>query len=825
MIGTTVSRYRILSKLGGGAMGVVYEAEDVELGRRVAVKFLPPDRLMSPNALERFRREARAASALNHPHICTIHDVGVHEGQPFLVLEKLEGETLAQRIGDRGLPIDEVVRLGEQYADALDAAHRAGIVHRDLKPANLFVTARGDGKILDFGLAKVGPSTSESEVDAAAPTVAGEFLTEVGTALGTVAYMSPEQAKGRAVDARSDLFSLGVVLYEMATGRLPFPGESKAELFAAILGEEPVPPADLNPEIPARLQEVILKALEKDPALRYESAAGLRGDLLRVERDSSGASSASTLATPARGGKASSRRRSTSAARRGRRLVIGAATILAIVAAGWFATRGGSIRGAKSESGSGASGSTRPVTAPGNSIAVLPFANLSADESNAYFSDGISEELLNLLTKIPELQVTARTSSFSFRDKELAIPEIARRLRVAHVLQGSVQRAGDRVRISAQLVDAATDTQLWSQRWDRKLDDVFAIQDEIAGEVVRELKVALLHAAPTVRTTDPQAYALYLQGKELGRQGTEEAYAKSDALYHQVLEIDPRYAPAWDGLAANLINEASLGLLPSQEGNARAREAAERALAIDPDYAPAYARLGWMSVRDLASAARYYEKALALDPTNLGVLGNVAVLYQSLGRLDESVALQEAILRRDPVNVSSLFNLGYAQRCAGRYEAAIASFRTALNLSPGLGAAHAQLGAALLLEGNAPAALAEIEQETSEAWRRIFLPMAYHALGRAADSDAALAALIAAFGKDAAYNIAYVYAFRGEADKAFEWLETELEYSGPGMAEIVSENLFDAIHSDPRWLPFLRKLGKAPDQLAKIELHATLPAE
>jgi tetratricopeptide (TPR) repeat protein len=351
------------------------------------------------------------------------------------------------------------------------------------------------------------------------------------------------------------------------------------------------------------------------------------------------------------------------------------------------------------------------------------------------------------------------------------------------------------------------------------MDDIFKIQDEIAGEVVKELKVKLLGAAPKVRTTDPKAYALYLQARELGRQINPEAFAKSDALYRQVLEIDPRYAPAWERLATNFNSKVGMGLLSIQEGYARAREAAEKALAIDPDYAPVHSTLGYsaMLANDLAGAARHYQRALALDPTDLGVLGNAASFLSNLGRPDEALVLDEAVVRRDPVNVTTLSNLGNDQRCAGRYDAAIATFRTVLSLSPNQGGAHAQLGNALMLKGDAPTALAEIEQEKSEVWRTIGLPMAYCALGRKADSDGALNALIAKYEKDAPYNIAYVCAFCGDADKAFEWLDKAVTYQDPGLGEIVTDNLFDKIHSDPRWLPFLRKIGKAPDQLAKIE--------
>jgi TolB-like protein/Tfp pilus assembly protein PilF len=466
------------------------------------------------------------------------------------------------------------------------------------------------------------------------------------------------------------------------------------------------------------------------------------------------------------------------------------------------------------------------VAAPAMSLAVLPFANLSSDKEQEYFADGISEELLNLLAKAQPLQVAARTSSFSFKGKQVGIAEIAKTLHVANVLEGSVRKAGDAVRITAQLIRAGDGYEIWSQSWDRKVDDIFAIQDEIAADVVKQLRVTLLGAAPKARTTDPEAYAQYLQAVQLGRQFTAEAFQQSDALYRKVLAIDPRYAPAWDELARNFNNELNQGLLPSKEGFAQAREAATKALAIDPEYAPAHARLGWIAMygdNDLAGAAEHFKRALALDPADLDVLRNSATLLQSLSRLDEALALDEAVVRRDPVNVSALYNLGVDQRQAGRLDAAKASFRTALSLSPGRGGAHFQLGAALLLKGDAQGALGEIEQETSEVWKMIGLPMAYHALGRKADSDAALAALIAKHEKDRSYTIACVSALRGEPDKAFEWLDKAVEYGDPGLGDIVTENLFDKIRADRRWLPFLRKVGKAPEQLAKIEFKVMLP--
>ena len=477
-------------------------------------------------------------------------------------------------------------------------------------------------------------------------------------------------------------------------------------------------------------------------------------------------------------------------------------------------------------------GSAAPAATPAasvtsdNSIAVLPFVDMSQGKDQEYFSDGISEELLNLLAKVTQLHVAARTSSFSFKGQNIEIPEIARRLHVAHVLEGSIRKAGDQVRITAQLIRAADGYHVWSETWDRKLDDIFKIQDEIAGKVVDELKVTLLGAAPKARTTDPGAYALYLQAVQLGRQQTAEAFRQSDALFRKALAIDPRYAPAWAGLAENLRREGDQALLPGKEGYAQSREAAMKALEIDPEYAPAHARLGWIVAfgdNDLAGGAKHFQRALALDPSDLDVLRSSATLLAYLGRLDEALALEEAIVRRDPVNVTALYNLGVYQRCAGRFDAAIASYRTVLSLAPGRGGAHADIGNALLLKGDAPGALEEIEQETSEVWKMIGLPMAYHALGRKADSDAALAALIAKYEKDGPSNIAYVYAFRGEADKAFAWLDKAVEYGDHGINEVVTENLFAKIHADPRWLVFLRKVGKTPEQLVKIEFKVTLP--
>jgi TolB-like protein/Tfp pilus assembly protein PilF len=493
----------------------------------------------------------------------------------------------------------------------------------------------------------------------------------------------------------------------------------------------------------------------------------------------------------------------------------------ALLAGAWYVGRQ-SAPAVGADSVVSADAAAGPMSA---SIAVLPFVNMSSDPEQEYFSDGISEELGNLLAKIPELNVAARTSSFSYKGKDVKLADVARELNVAHVLEGSVRKAGNRVRITAQLIRADDGFHVWSETWDRTLDDIFKIQDEIAAEVVAQLKVTLLGAAPTVEETDPEAYALFLQARQLSRQGTAEDYEQSNALYQQALEIDPDYAAVWTGLARNYNNRASLGLLPVDEGYRLAREAANRALAIDPEFAQAYTSLGRIAVaydNDPAAAARHHERALELDPTNTDIITDAARLAQSLGRSDEAVALQEYAAARDPVNPTGHLMLGIFYLYAGRLDEAIASFRTALSLSPGRIAVPYSIGRALLLKDEPEEALAAMQQESS-GWRWNGLALAYHALGQAAESDAALAELIEKYEQVAAYNIAYILAFRGEADRAFEWLDKAVQYNDSGLSQIAVEYLFTNIHDDPRWLPFLESIGKSPEQLAAIEFEVRLP--
>jgi TolB-like protein/Tfp pilus assembly protein PilF len=468
----------------------------------------------------------------------------------------------------------------------------------------------------------------------------------------------------------------------------------------------------------------------------------------------------------------------------------------------------------------------RNAIEPVPSIAVLPFVNMSSDPEQEYFSDGVTEELLNLLGQIPNLQVAARTSSFSFKGQNLEIPEIANRLKVAHVLEGSVRRDGNEVRVTAQLIRGADGFHVWSDSWDRALDDIFQVQDDIAADVVAQLRVTLLGDAPSLEPTDPEAYALYLQARQLGHQRTAEAFERSVELYRDALAIDPDYATAWAGLAGTYAFQTGAYLLPFDEGYRLAREAANRALAIDPANAEAHAYLGYVAMHhegDLVAAARHYEEALDLAPMNPDIMALAARLASNLGLVEESVRLMEYVVARDPLNPGNHTWLGSEYRRADRIEESIASFETALDLSPDQAGAHYAIGIAQLMMGEPEVALQEIQLESTEWYRLTGLVLAYHDLGRATESDAALQELIDNHERGWSYQVAYALAHRGETDRAFEWLERAAEYNDPGLAEISRQSLFSNLYDDPRWLPFLESMGKSPAQLAAIEFEVRLP--
>jgi TolB-like protein/Flp pilus assembly protein TadD len=460
------------------------------------------------------------------------------------------------------------------------------------------------------------------------------------------------------------------------------------------------------------------------------------------------------------------------------------------------------------------------------SIAVLPFLNMSSDKEQEYFSDGLSEELLNLLTKVPQLQVAARTSSFYYKGKEVKLAEIARELHVAHLLEGSVRKSGNRVRITAQLIRATDGYQQWSQSYDRTLKDIFAVQEEIAAAVVTQLRVTLLGVAPKAKATDPKAYDLFLQGRQLSHQKTPEGYTHAITLYEQVLAIDPGYAAAWSGLSDIYIGQITEGLRPVAEGCRLSREAASKALALDPDMASAHAQSGWIAMNcdyELAIAAQHMARALTLAPEDIDVLHNATILAWGLGRLDTAIAIGESEVARDPVNGLAYDSLGDSYCFAGRQDACLASYRTALALNPGYLGSHSGIGFLLLEKGESEAALTEIQQETAERWRLSNLSFAYYTLGRKADSDAALAELIKKYEKQWPYGIAMLLASRRETDRAFDFLEQAAAGHEPLLFQILIAPAFVKLHNDPRWLPFLRRIGRAPEQLATIKFDVQLP--
>jgi len=460
------------------------------------------------------------------------------------------------------------------------------------------------------------------------------------------------------------------------------------------------------------------------------------------------------------------------------------------------------------------------VTDGGKSIAVLPFVNLSGDAEQEYFSNGISEEVLNLLARVEQLRVISRTSAFSFKGKDLDIPTIAAQLNVTHILEGSVRKAGDQIRITTQLIDAQTDSHIWSESYERRIDDIFATQDEIAESVFRNLKIELLGDLPTTQATNPEAYTLVLQARHIGRLYTPDALNKSVALLERAVENDPDYAVAWATLSRGYRRQASQGLRPFDESYALAREAAYRALAIDPTNVDAYRGLAFIARghdQDFAAAARFFQNALALSPADAVTISGAGSMAASLGRLDQATALAEFAVSRDPVSPLAHASLGLVYLHGDRHDEAIEAYRKALLFSPHFLAIHHLIGLAMLHKGDLDAALAETQLEADEGYRLIGEAVIYHAKGESAAADAALAELIEKYEHDSAYNISFIYAFHGEADRAFDWLQKAVDYHDTGLSEILTEPLFDNIRTDPRWLPFLESIRKAPEQLATID--------
>jgi serine/threonine protein kinase/Tfp pilus assembly protein PilF len=589
LIGQCLSHYKVLRKLGSGGMGVVYEAQDSQLGRRVALKFLPPEMAQDTQLLERFQREARAASSLNHPNICTIHAIEQHERRHFIVMELLEGESLAQNVNRQPMTIDKLLPLGIQIADALESAHAKGIVHRDIKPANIFLTERGQVKILDFGLAKINPG--EMSVEQSATLVNAE-LTSPGSAVGTVSYMSPEQARGQLVDARTDLFSSGTVLYQMSTGTLPFQGDTSAVIFDAILNRSPRPAGELNPLLPPEFVRILDKTLEKDRNLRCQTATELKTDLSRLKRDLES-----------------------------------------------------SVRRAKEKTDS-ESGTHKPTR---KSVAVLYFENLSGAKEDEYLRDGITEDVITELSKIRGLNIFSRPTVLAFRDKQVTPAQIGQQLGAAYVLTGTLRRAGNRLRINAQLVDTRTDFPLWSDRFDREMKDVFEVQDEMARRIAEALRVTLspeeLEALSIKPTENLQAYDLYLRGKRYARRQTRQDLEFALQMFENAVAIDPSFALAY-AASANACAMFYWTFSRDQTWVERAREASGKAVALRWDLPEVQVSQAWVlyaaSLHD--EAVRMLKKAIERKRDCEGAHYLLCRALFATGRYQEVVDIAEAAI-------------------------------------------------------------------------------------------------------------------------------------------------------------------------------------
>jgi serine/threonine protein kinase/thioredoxin-like negative regulator of GroEL len=785
--GTRLGPYEILSPLGAGGMGEVWRARDTRLRRDVAVKVLPDAISSDSHALARLESEARAVAALSHPNILEVHDVGTDGGVSFVVMELLEGETLHDLLARGPLPVRTVLDLALQTAGGLAAAHEKGIVHRDLKPENLFVTNEGRIKILDFGLAKATGHETPDDVTSA-PTASK--YTEPGFVVGTVSYMSPEQVKGLSVDHRSDVFSFGTVLYEMLSGRRAFKRPSAAETMAAILRDEPPELSESGRSIAPALVHIVNHCLEKNVDRRFQSAR----DVLFALSEATGTD-----------GRGLSQPGSPVSSPRDLRAPLAAAlaALLALAAVVYF------LRDRPTP--------PRPVPA-GPSVAVLPFTNLSGDKEQEYFSDGLSEELAELLTKVKELRVAGHTSSFAFKGKIAKLGDIGRELRVATVLEGSVRRSGERLRVSTRLVNVANGYQIWAETYDRKLTDVFSVQDEIAAAVVAALRIRLLPQerplAVQPRTSNPEAYNEYLLGRHFFDLGNPEHYRRARQAYEKAIELDPEFAAAYAGLAmseafaADVSADTTAGLA---QGRRRALAAATRALSLDPRLAEGYMARGYLRLTttwDWTGAQEDLERALSLDPGDASPHVQYSDLLACLGRLEDAIREARTAIDLDPLSAGAWQTLGSYLKAARQFPEARRTLNRVIEIVPESDQAHFALGTLSLLEGDPETALREFTRREVRAGGRLMgAAMAEHDLGHLTVSQQSLDKLIAQYAANWAMQIAGVYAWRGQPDEAFRWLDRAYAQRDAGFSTLKIDPFIARLHDDPRYVQLLRKVG------------------
>ncbi|GAB4327216.1 MAG: hypothetical protein Kow0074_22420 [Candidatus Zixiibacteriota bacterium] len=709
-------------------MGEVYLAEDGKLGRKVALKFLPNALWHEGEAQQRLIREAKAASQLDHPNIVTIHGIEEFEGRPFIIMAHVKGIPLNEYCTSTPRSVAELINLAVQMADGLHHAHDAGVIHRDLKPSNILVDSSGRVRVLDFGIASLRGAAK---------------LTQTGSTVGTLAYSPPELARGREATPSADVYSLGVVMYQMLTGRLPFEADHEAALLYSILNEPPIPFGKLNIDVPEALQAVVMRCLEKDPDNRIESCAQLAAELRKCRPGGNQSSEHSVDDKP--------------------------------------------------------------------SIAVLPFANMSNDPENEYFSDGLSEELLNVLAKNPGLKVTGRTSSFAFKGKNEDLREIGHKLGVEHLLEGSVRKAGNRVRITTQLVKASDGFHLWSDTYDRVIEDIFAVQDEIAAAVSDAMHVTLLgRAAPKSKATvNPDVLKLTLQAGQLASQLTEASLVKAVELYKQALDIDPDDARAWAGLALCYGTQLGYGHVDATSVLHEAQQASEHALSLDDTIPEVHNTIGWMCIAytyDWERARRSFERAVELAPGDGRFLTGLGVFEATVGNHERAVPLLRDAVRLDPLNPISHLYQARVLLAARLYEDALNSYTQALELSPNMTGAHGMRAAVLYLQGKFDEALAESHLEKSTGYRACTQAIVFEAMGQHDKSTAALNALNEQ-GPQWGIQIALAHAVRREFDNAFRWLERSFELRDAGISVVKTNPIFETLYDDPRWSKFLKRVG------------------